>query len=179
MFLLIFFHQFFKKNFAIMRPAHLPEQLQDLEVFCQNISILAPRNYKRNILHTLLSHCQISQLDEALSFWKQNSCRSPTLSRMARDYYAIPASSAPAERLFSTAGHLNSKKRNRTASKTLEMKVLFKYWQKTEKYFLLCNKRQMCVYVRLFSNVRERPFSPFGQHCFYGTTHLLTRIILT
>jgi len=74
-----------------------------------------------------------TQLDEALSFWKQNSCRYPTLSRMARDYYAIPASSAPAERLFSTAGHLNSKKRNRTASKTLEMKVLFKYWQKTEE----------------------------------------------
>ena len=25
--------------------------------------------------------------------------------------------------------------------------------------------RGLCVYVRLFSNVRERPFSPFGQHC--------------
>ena len=41
---------------------------------------------------------------DPLVFWNTNGTQYPTLSKMARKYLAVPASSAPVERLFSIAG---------------------------------------------------------------------------
>ena len=40
----------------------------------------------------------------ALSWWKANEHRFPRLALMARQYLAVPASSAACERLFSSVG---------------------------------------------------------------------------
>ena len=48
----------------------------------------------------------LRQNDYPLVFWKENTSRFPILSRVAQSLLAIPASSAPVERLFSIAGKL-------------------------------------------------------------------------
>jgi hypothetical protein len=47
---------------------------------------------------------------------------------MARDYYAIPATSAPFERVFSIAGNLISKKRTRISSENMRYVLCLRSW---------------------------------------------------
>jgi len=47
---------------------------------------------------------------------------------MARDYHAIPATSAPSERVFSMAGNLISKKRTRISSKNVRYVLCLRSW---------------------------------------------------
>jgi hAT family C-terminal dimerisation region len=47
---------------------------------------------------------------------------------MARDYFAIPATSVPSEQAFSIAGDLISKKRNRMAPETANELMCLKSW---------------------------------------------------
>ena len=48
----------------------------------------------------------VSMDTNPLTFWKENAKKYPLLSRLARDYLAIPSSSSPVERLFSIAGKI-------------------------------------------------------------------------
>ena len=48
---------------------------------------------------------------DILQWWKERAVLYPNLARVARYYLAIPASSTPAERVFSTCGNLVTKKR--------------------------------------------------------------------
>ena len=43
---------------------------------------------------------------EPLTWWKENEKLFPNLARMARDYLAIPGTSASSERAFSAGRHL-------------------------------------------------------------------------
>ena len=42
----------------------------------------------------------------ALSYWQQQQLNFPTLSKLAKQYLTVPASSGPVERLFSVAGKI-------------------------------------------------------------------------
>ena len=53
-----------------------------------------------------LSEPALPEETKPLDFWKLNESKFPKLSRMAKYYLSIPASSAPVERLFSIAGKL-------------------------------------------------------------------------
>jgi hypothetical protein len=44
------------------------------------------------------------QDSDGLGFWAENETRFPIMARLARRYLAIPASSAPSERVFSKYG---------------------------------------------------------------------------
>jgi hypothetical protein len=46
-----------------------------------------------------------------LLWWKSNSTQFPTISKIARKFLCIPATSAPSERVFSVAGLVISKLR--------------------------------------------------------------------
>ena len=54
-----------------------------------------------------------------LEYWKISKNNKPYISRLARDLFAIPATSTPSERLFSSAGFMINDKRNRLLPKTI------------------------------------------------------------
>lgn len=60
------------------------------------------------------------------SYYKEKEDEFPVLSCMARDYFAIPAMSAPAEALFSRIGKLVTKTRNRLSTDTIRSLAILK-----------------------------------------------------
>ena len=60
------------------------------------------------------------QDQDILHWWKSHTSEFPNLSKMARKVLATPASSAWAERLFSTAGKMHDDLKKNTTKKTLE-----------------------------------------------------------
>lgn len=64
--------------------------------------------------------------DCPLLWWKNNKSRFPILSKLARKYLAIPATSTPSERLFSEAGNIMTMKRTQLAPNMLENLVFCK-----------------------------------------------------
>lgn len=69
---------------------------------------------------------------DPLSYWEGKVNDYPLLSFIGLDVLAVPASSAPIERVFSTAGDSTIGKRNRLTDKNLEREVLLK----KNKHFL-------------------------------------------
>jgi hypothetical protein len=57
---------------------------------------------------------------DALEWWKRHSDEYPNLARIARDYLAIPATSAPAERVFSGGADLITDKRGLLKEDTIQ-----------------------------------------------------------
>jgi len=64
----------------------------------------------------------------SLEWWKDNQSKLPNLSRMARDYLGIPATSVPSEEIFSLGKNLITDKRNRLAGKTIRVCMYLKSW---------------------------------------------------
>jgi len=65
------------------------------------------------------------QLEEnPLLWWNEKKVVLPNLAVQARVYLAIPATSVPSERLFSSAGNVFTKKRNRLNQNNLH-NILF------------------------------------------------------
>lgn len=62
--------------------------------------------------------------DDPLKSWQDLTAALPNLSKLAMKHLQVPASSAPAERLFSKAGNILRKKRSRILGKRLQ-KLLF------------------------------------------------------
>ena len=60
---------------------------------------------------------------DVLEWWKLNSDEYPTLARIARDYLAIPATSASVERVFSGGTHLVTDRRGSLGEETIEALV--------------------------------------------------------
>ena len=63
-----------------------------------------------------------------LEWWKINHSQFPTLSNMARDYLAIPATSVASEECFSLGKNLITDKRNCLAGKTIRNCMCLRSW---------------------------------------------------
>lgn len=70
--------------------------------------------------------------DEPLPWWKSNARRYPVLALMAKDYLAIPATSAASERAFSRAGLLITDRRTRLANRTVRASCLLQSWMEND-----------------------------------------------
>ena len=55
-----------------------------------------------------------------LDWWKTHSTEYPNLSKLALDFLCIQASSVPCEQLFSIAGQILCKSRNRLSGDTVQ-----------------------------------------------------------
>lgn len=71
-----------------------------------------------------LSETHISRSEDPLQYWKSHQNLYPNLYFLAQKFLCTPASSVPCERVFSKAGEVVSKKRNRLSPKTVE-EILF------------------------------------------------------
>ena len=77
-----------------------------------------------------------------LAYWKRNSEDGfQALGELAREVLATPASSTSSERLFSSAGHLLSKRRNALLDSSLEMLLFLRSnWTKPEQAWMLARE---------------------------------------
>ena len=66
-----------------------------------------------NAFRYLAEHQLAPRKEDPLHWWVNRKSEYPNLWRMARDLLGIPATSTPAERIFSRAGILYTKNRNR------------------------------------------------------------------
>jgi hypothetical protein len=70
-----------------------------------------------------------------LDWWRSNAVKFPNLANFARRVLAIPATSAPSERIYSVAGQIVTKKRNRLTGDTVTLLVWLRgAWEEVESY---------------------------------------------
>jgi len=62
-----------------------------------------------------------------LSWWKANASLFPRLARLAQKYLSIPATSAPAERIFSLAGQVVSDRRARLDPEIVDQLIFLRF----------------------------------------------------
>jgi hypothetical protein len=67
---------------------------------------------------------------DVLQWWKANATMYPCLAAMARDYLAIPATSAPVERVFSGGTDLVQPKRGSLSEDAIQACMCLKSWLK-------------------------------------------------
>jgi hAT family C-terminal dimerisation region len=61
-------------------------------------------------------------------YWKAKQFEFPIISKIAADFLAIPATSAPSESVFSVSSDLVTKKRNRLTGDSVRMIMCLKDW---------------------------------------------------
>ena len=67
---------------------------------------------------------EIDSKENPLLCWEKNTIRFPILSRLAKMWLAIPATSAPRERVFSLEGRIVTKERNRLSAEKVS-RIMF------------------------------------------------------
>jgi hAT family C-terminal dimerisation region len=83
---------------------------------------------KESELNRYLEAPAVDAHTDILEWWKQHAHVYPGLARIARDYLAIPATSAPAERVFSRAADLISDKRGSLNEDTIQACMCLSSW---------------------------------------------------
>jgi hypothetical protein len=81
-----------------------------------------------NELDKYLAAGVVSEDEDVLQWWKRHADEYPRLARIARDYLAIPATSVPSERAFSSGANLISDKRCSLDEKTIQACLCLKSW---------------------------------------------------
>jgi hypothetical protein len=83
---------------------------------------------KEGELERYLAAPTVGTRADILGWWKEFAREYPCLARIARDYLAIPATSAPAERVFSGGADLITKKRGSLSEDTIRACMCLNSW---------------------------------------------------
>ena len=76
---------------------------------------VAPQTTEQKVKSQIEDYLKRKTIDpetNPLKWWSANEVDFPVISKLARKYLCICASSSPSERVFSVSGHIVSKKRN-------------------------------------------------------------------
>ena len=73
---------------------------------------------------------RLKMFDDILDWWKVAGTRYPTLSKIARDIFAIPVSTVASESAFSTSGRVLSEHRSRLTPEILEALMCSQDWMR-------------------------------------------------
>ena len=65
----------------------------------------------------------LKSCDNCLEWWSHNSLQFPSLAKLAKKYLCVPATSVPAEQVFSVAGEVISKKRSSLKPENVDMLI--------------------------------------------------------
>jgi hypothetical protein len=114
----------------------LPTSVSNLSTNNNNKSIFVQRlsslNQQRNTnTDELLKYWDSAEASfdmKPLSWWWAHLTEYSILSKMAQNYLSIQASSVPCEQLFSLAGNVVSKKRNRLSKNTTRACLCLRSW---------------------------------------------------
>jgi len=93
---------------------------------------LSPDELKSTELTRYIAMATVPPMDSATTWWRDNEHSFPGLSSLARKYLAVPASSVPSERMFSSAGNL-AEKRSHLDPDVLERDVLLHHYLNERK----------------------------------------------
>ncbi|KFY49456.1 hypothetical protein V495_00589 [Pseudogymnoascus sp. VKM F-4514 (FW-929)] len=77
---------------------------------------------------TIAMICDPRQDTDILKYWQSKQYQYPLIASIAKDYLAIPATSADSERVFSVGGDIITKKRNRLSPSTLRYLLCLRNW---------------------------------------------------
>ena len=69
-----------------------------------------------------------AEFKDPLSWWRKNAKRFPCLAGAARNYLAVPGTSAASERVFSSGRHLVSEFRQKLGEEMIRTCMLVKCW---------------------------------------------------
>ncbi len=67
---------------------------------------------------------------DPIEWWQKHKTIFPSLCKISFDILCIPATSVPSEQIFSKAGDLITKKRNRLSSKNIRVSMCLNSWLK-------------------------------------------------
>ncbi|PIO31982.1 hypothetical protein AB205_0067260 [Aquarana catesbeiana] len=81
---------------------------------------------KEEVASYLLKANSITVDSDPLTWWKSNECKYPHIATMARCYLAVPGSSVPSERVFSTAGDIVTATRSTLSPDNVDILVFLK-----------------------------------------------------
>ena len=77
-------------------------------------------------IETYCNTTNIAREEDSLKWWAERDSLFPCLSWVAKKYFAIPVSSVPSERIFSSAGNIVSKKRACLKPENVDMLIFLK-----------------------------------------------------
>jgi hypothetical protein len=105
----------------------------DDEIYIKRGNKITPmelQTYCESDGHSMSGRFSSYNAKDVLTWWKAHQGVYPNLSRMARDYLAIPGTSASSERLFSACKNLITKNRNSLQEDTIQAHECLKSWIK-------------------------------------------------
>uniref|UniRef100_A0A3Q1B1H2 HAT C-terminal dimerisation domain-containing protein n=1 Tax=Amphiprion ocellaris TaxID=80972 RepID=A0A3Q1B1H2_AMPOC len=74
-----------------------------------------------NEVRLYFGEASLPEKEDPLRWWSENEERFPTLSKLAKSFLCIPATSTPSEQIFSAAGNICSQKRASLCPRHVEM----------------------------------------------------------
>lgn len=118
------------------RPMGATGEVEEYEnLWATHVAQQPPKKTKKCEVETFLLEDRLV-VDEnkfnLLSWWREQSHRFPTLSKIARDILAIPISTVASESAFSTSGRVIGPHRSRLLPETVEALMCLQSWRRSQ-----------------------------------------------